>query len=43
MREVVSFEGHKAQKFLEQGLLLFYADPPDSDYQRGFMAAMARM
>lgn len=40
MAEVISFEGHKAQKFLEKGLVLFHGDPPDSDYQRGYMAAL---
>lgn len=41
MAEVVSFEAHKAQRFIEKGLLLFYADPPDSDHQRGFEAGLA--
>ena len=38
---VVSFEAHKARKFIEEGLLLYYGDPPDSDYQRGFEAGIA--
>jgi hypothetical protein len=37
---VVSFEGHKAQKFIERGLLLYHGDPPDTDYQRGYLAGM---
>lgn len=37
---VVSFEGHKAQRFIETALLQFYDDPPDSDHQMGFMRAM---
>lgn len=43
MTEVTSFEGHKAQKFIEQGLLGFYGDPPDSDHQRGYLAALANV
>jgi hypothetical protein len=41
MSEIVSFEAHKARKFIEEGLLLSYGDPPDSDYQRGFEAGIA--
>jgi hypothetical protein len=39
--KVVSFEGHKAQRFIEKSLLLSYGDPPDSEYQRGFEAGLA--
>jgi hypothetical protein len=38
---VVSFEAHKAQKFIERGLLLSFGDPPDSEFQRGFEAGLA--
>ena len=41
MADVGSFEAHKAQKFIERGLLLSYGDPPDSEFQRGFEAGLA--
>lgn len=41
MAEVISFEAHKAQRFIEKGLLLSYGDPPDTEYQRGFEAGLA--
>jgi hypothetical protein len=41
MGEPVSFEAHKARKFIERALLLSYGDPPDSEFQRGFEAGLA--
>lgn len=37
---IVSFDAEKASRYLEQGLMLFLSDPPDSDYQRGYLAAL---
>ncbi len=41
MAEVILFETSKVQRHLEQQLLLFHGDPPDSDHQFGFMCALA--
>ena len=41
MADVVSFEAHKAQRFIEKALLLSYGDPPDTEFQRGFEAGLA--
>lgn len=43
MGKLVSFDDHKARKFVEQALLSFYNDPPDSDHQCGYMGAMAAL
>jgi hypothetical protein len=37
---VVSFDAEKASRYIRQALMGFYADQPDSDYQRGFLAAL---
>lgn len=38
--EVVSFDAEKASRYLEQAMWGFLGDPADSDYQRGFLAAL---
>lgn len=43
MNNVTSFDDHKARRYAEQALLGFYGDPPDSDYQRGFLAGIAAL
>lgn len=40
MAEVVSFDAEKASRYLEQAMFGFLGDPADSDYQRGFLAAL---
>lgn len=39
MPNVVSFDDHKATRYLEGALNGYLGDPADSDYQRGFLAA----
>lgn len=41
MSEIVSFDDSRARKYVERALIGFAGDPPDSDYQRGFLAALA--
>ena len=41
MSDVVSFDDHKARKYLERGLILYHGDPADNDYQAGFRDALA--
>ena len=38
--EIVSFDVEKASRYVDQALHGFMNDPPDSDYQRGFLAAL---
>jgi hypothetical protein len=40
MMEVISFDAEKASRYLERALFAFLGDPADSDYQRGFLAAL---
>jgi hypothetical protein len=40
MAGVVSFDAEKASRYLERGLFGFLGDPADSDYQRGYLAAL---
>lgn len=40
MDNVVSFDAMKASRYLEQALMGFLGDPPDSDFQRGFLSAL---
>ncbi len=40
MADVISFDAEKASRYIEQGLAGFLGDPPDSDYQRGYLAAL---
>jgi predicted ATPase len=38
--KLVSFDAEKASRYLERSFGLFLGDPPDSDYQRGYLAAL---
>ena len=38
--ELVSFDAVKATRYIEQAFHGFMIDPADSDYQRGFLAAL---
>ena len=40
MTDIISFEGTKAARYIEQAFHGFLTDNPDSDYQRGFLAAL---
>lgn len=40
MAEVISLDTEKASRYVSQALWGFMNDPPDSDYQRGFLAAL---
>jgi len=37
---IVSFDAEKASRYIEQALHGFMIDRADSDYQRGFLAAL---
>lgn len=39
-RIIISFDAEKASRYLLNGLLGFVSDPPESDYQRGYLAAL---
>lgn len=43
MDNVVSFDAEKASKYIEQALAGFINDPADSDFQRGYLAALLTM
>lgn len=38
--ELVSFDAEKASRYIENSFAGFLSDPADSDYQRGFLAAL---
>ena len=38
--DVISFDAERASRYLERAMWGFLGDPPDSDYQRGFLAAL---
>jgi hypothetical protein len=40
VENVVSFDAEKASRYLERAMQGFLGDPADSDYQRGFLAAL---
>lgn len=40
MTAIASFDAEKASRYLLRALLGFHADPPDSDHQRGYLAAL---
>jgi hypothetical protein len=40
MSNVISFDDEKATRYIEQALIGFLNDPADSDYQRGYLAAL---
>lgn len=40
MSEIVSFDAEKASRYIERAMLGFLGDPADSDFQRGFLAAL---
>lgn len=40
MGDVVSFDAEKATRYLERAMWSFLRDPADSDYQRGYLAAL---
>lgn len=40
MTNVISFDAEKASRYIEQALSGFINDPADSDFQRGYLAAL---
>lgn len=40
MSNVISFDAEKVSRFIEQALAGFINDPADSDFQRGYLAAL---
>lgn len=40
MAEVVSFDAEKASRYVEQAFAGYLRDPADSDFQRGYLAAL---
>lgn len=38
--DLVSFDAERASRYLERAFSGFLIDPPDSDYQRGYLAAL---
>ena len=40
MSNVISFDAEKASRYIEQALAGFINDPADSDFQRGYLAAL---
>lgn len=40
MTNVISFDAEKASRYIEQALDGFINDPADSDFQRGYLAAL---
>lgn len=40
---IVRFESEKVSRWLDVAFRGFEGDPPDSDYQRGFLAAQIRL
>jgi hypothetical protein len=37
---ILSLEEHKASRYIEWALVSFLKDPPDSSFQRGYLAAL---
>lgn len=40
MPEIISFDAEKASRYIEQAFAGYLIDPADSDFQRGFLAAL---
>jgi hypothetical protein len=40
MTDIISFDAEKATRYIEQALIGFINDPADSDFQRGYLAAL---
>ena len=40
MSNIISFDAEKATRYIEQALIGYLNDPADSDYQRGYLAAL---
>lgn len=38
--QIISFDAEKASRYIEAGLVGFIGDPADSEYQRGYLAAL---
>lgn len=38
--DIIEFDAHKVRNYLDQSINGFMNDPPDTDYQRGFLAAV---
>ena len=43
MSNVISFDAEKASRYIEKALAGFINDPADSDFQRGYLAALLTM
>lgn len=40
MAQIIDFDAVRARTYIEQAVESFLKDPPDSDYQRGYLAAL---
>lgn len=40
MSEIISFDDAKMRRYIQQAMHGFMIDPADSDYQRGYLAAL---
>lgn len=40
MSNVVHFSEKSAERYIEQAIAAFVRDPPDNDYQRGYLEAL---
>jgi hypothetical protein len=38
--EIISFDAEKASRYIERAFAGYLNDPADSDYQRGYLAAL---
>ena len=39
MADIVDFDGHRVAPYVIDAIAGFISDPPDSDYQEGYLAA----
>lgn len=40
MAQIIDFDGARARTYIERAVEGFLKDPPDSDYQAGYLAAL---
>ncbi|MCC3607430.1 MAG: hypothetical protein JGK24_30440 [Microcoleus sp. PH2017_29_MFU_D_A] len=40
MNNIILFDSEKATRYISEALIGFLNDPPDSDYQRGYLGAL---
>lgn len=41
--DITDFDAARLRPFIERALTLYLGDPPDTDYQRGYLAALVDM